>query len=155
MFRSVVRLLFATLILPVLAACSLEPDTGPIDVVWEEDACKRCSMVLGDSYHAAQIRQHFADGSSKAYLFDDIGCAVVWLEKKSWKDDAKTEIWVNDHSSGAWIDARGAYYVGGQQTPMFYGLGAQQEATPGSVDFAAAKQHIFRVEERMNPHGTH
>ncbi len=41
-----------------------------------------------------------------------------------------TEIWVADWRDGDWIDARSAHYLAGQQTPMGYGLGAQQEAAP-------------------------
>lgn len=145
--------LIASLLL--LAGCFGEPDTGPVEVEWEHDACKRCNMILGDTYHAAQVRTHLPGERSKVYLFDDIGCAVVWLEDKAWKDDPTTEIWVNDYKTGAWIDARKAHYVSGQQTPMLYGLGAQPEATADSVGFERARRHILEVEKRLRPHAGH
>ena len=139
----------------MLAGCFNAPTTGPVEVEWEHDACQRCNMVLGDSFHAAQVRHRPAGEQSKVYLFDDIGCALIWLEDKPWRDDSDTEIWVNDYKTGAWIEARNAHYVGGQQTPMLYGLGAQLEASPGSVTFDRAKRHIFEVEKRLNLHGAH
>ena len=149
------QLLLPGAFLLMLSACFNEPNTGPVEVEWEHDTCQRCSMVLGDSFHAAQVRHRLADKQSKVYMFDDIGCALIWLEDKAWRDDATTEIWVNDYKTGAWIDARKAHYVGGQQTPMLYGLGAQLEATPDSVTFERAKRHIFEVEKRLNLHGAH
>jgi len=139
----------------MLAGCFNGPDTGPVEVEWEHDTCQRCSMVLADTFHGAQVRHRPTGEGSKVYLFDDIGCALIWLEDKDWRDDPGTEIWVNDYKTGAWIDARNAHYVGGQETPMLYGLGAQPEAAPGSVTFERAKQHIFEVEKRLNLHGSH
>ena len=89
-------------------------------------------------------------GKSTLHFFDDIGCAVIWLDKQPWRGDPRTEIWVNDWRNGAWIDARTAYYLKGKETPMQYGLGAQTEPMPGAIDYAAAKTHIFEVEAHFN-----
>jgi hypothetical protein len=79
----------------------------------------------------------------------------VWLEHKPFRDDPRTEIWVTDWRSGAWIDARKASYLAGQVTPMEYGLGAQTEPDPQAIDFAAARERIFEVERKFNVHGGH
>jgi nitrous oxide reductase accessory protein NosL len=147
------RLLVAGLTL-LIAACG-DPDTGPVDVKWDRIACERCRMVLSDRHHAAQVRVRQPNGRNRAYLFDDLGCAVIWLEDKPAKDDPATEIWVNDWRTGNWIDARTAFYVPGQVTPMEYGLGAQPEPTPGGLTFAQAREHIFEVERKYNVHGGH
>lgn len=133
----------------LLGACSHEPDTGPVAVHWDRDTCHRCRMVLSDHNHAAEVRGAPAGQPTVAYKFDDIGCAVVWLEQQPWKDDPRTEIWVADRSSGAWLDARGATYVTGDLTPMGYGLGAQDASAPG-LDFVQAVAHIHEVEARFN-----
>ena len=112
-------------------------------------------MVLSDRQHAAQVRVPEADGRSKVHFFDDIGCAVVWLEDKPFRDDARTEIWVTDWRTGDWVDARKAVYLAGQVTPMEYGLGAQTEPNPQALDFAAARERIFEVERKYNVHGGH
>jgi copper chaperone NosL len=138
-----------------LTACSGDPGTGPLDVKWDRYTCERCRMVLSDRQHAAQVRVPQAEGRSKVVFFDDIGCAVVWLEDRPFNDDPRTEIWVSDWRTGDWVDARKAVYLAGQVTPMEYGLGAQTEPNAQALDFAAARARIFEVERKYNVHGGH
>jgi copper chaperone NosL len=150
--------LCALLLLPllgVLVACSNDPGQGPLEPKWDRFACERCRMVLSDRKHSAQVRVPQAEGRSKVLFFDDIGCAVVWLDDKPYRDDPRTEIWVTDWRNGSWIDARKAWYVPGQITPMEYGLGAQPEPDPQGIDFVAARERIFEVEKKYNVHGGH
>lgn len=142
-------------VLMLAAGCSGDPGTGPVEVRWDRDICERCRMVLSARQHSAQIRVKQAEGRSRIYKFDDIGCAVLWLEQQPWRDNTPTEIWVNDHRNGEWIDARKAYYVTGQLTPMEYGLGAQADPVEGALDFEEARRHIHEVEAKYNVHGTH
>jgi len=143
-------LIFASLAL--LAACSGEPDTGPGKIRWDREVWARCAMAVSDHNYAAQVRGGPAGQKGKLYKFDDIGCAVIWLDGKPWKDNPKTEIWVTDYRNGDWIDARKAWYVKGKITPMGYGLGATPEKAPGALDFAQAKKHIYEVEEQTHAH---
>lgn len=140
-------------VLILLTACSADPGTGTISVEWDHEGCKRCNMILSDQYHAAQVRHKPTNATSELHKFDDIGCAVIWLEKQSWKDDPNTEIWVNDYKTGSWIDARKASYLPGQQTPMQYGLGAQLEQTPEAMSFQEAHNHILKIEDYYKQHG--
>ncbi|MCB1725158.1 MAG: hypothetical protein KDJ39_15845 [Gammaproteobacteria bacterium] len=138
----------------VLTGCSGDPGTGPVAVKWDRDACARCNMVLSDRMHAAEVRYTPAGAThSEVKKFDDLGCAMLWLDQQAWKDSPDVEIWVNDHRSGLWIDARSAHYVVGQHTPMQYGLGAQIEAGPDTLDFTQARVHINQVEQTHNVHG--
>ncbi|MES9928628.1 MAG: nitrous oxide reductase accessory protein NosL [Candidatus Thiodiazotropha sp. 6PDIVS] len=140
----------------LLVGCSADNGTGPLDVKWDRDTCERCRMVLSDRKYAAQIRYFPPDKKrSVVNFFDDIGCAVLWLSDKPWQQDPKTEIWVTDHRSGAWIDATQATYVSGQHTPMEYGLGAQQEKVSDGLNFKQAKQYIQAAEERNKIHTAH
>ena len=144
--------IFATLTL-VLSACSGEPETGPVEVKWDQNNCERCRMMLSDRNFAAQIR-YFPEGKrSKAVKFDDIGCAVLWLKDQQWKDDPKTQIWVAEHRSGEWIDARKATYIRKNNSPMGYDLGAQAEADSDGLNFDRAIEHIEQVENKYNAHG--
>lgn len=138
----------------LLTACSGDPGTGPVEVKWDRDTCTRCNMVLSDRQHSAQVRYTPADGArSQVKKFDDLGCAVLWLDQQPWRAEAGVEVWVTDQHSGQWIDARKAHYSSGKLTPMQYGLGAQAEAGPGTLDFGAAREHIHRVEQTFNIHG--
>lgn len=138
-----------------LGGCGGDPGTGPVPVKWDRATCERCRMVLSDRNHGAQVRLAQADRPARVYLFDDLGCALIWLEDQPRRDDPATEIWVGDWRTGDWIDARTASYIRGQVTPMGYGLGAQTAAAAGALDFQGAKAHIFEVERRLNIHGGH
>lgn len=127
----------------MLAACSGDTGTGPVEVKWDRDTCERCRMVLSDRLFAAQVRGAPAGEKTRAYKFDDVGGAVLWLEEREWKDDPRTEIWVNDHRDGRWIDARKAVYLSGKITPMDFGFGAQDEAAEGSVDFETMRGSVL------------
>lgn len=142
------------LVLALLGGCGGDPGTGPVDVKWDRDSCARCNMVLSDRQHAAQVR--YRPGEDRAGVvrkFDDLGCAVLWLDQQPWRNDNGVEIWVRDRHSGAWIDARTAHFLPGQLTPMQYGLGAQSGTSGGTLDFARAVNHIYEIERRFNVHG--
>ena len=150
------NLLLEVLVAVVLGACSGDSGSGPKEVKWDRDACDRCRMVLSDRFYAAQVR-YLGEGMKRSRVagFDDVGCAVLWLEDKPWKDSPTTEIWVKDHRNGDWIDARSARYVTGKVTPMEYGLGAQADPAAGALDFEQAKAHITAVEKRFGVNGVH
>ena len=147
-----IRFLVLLISFNVLLACS-EQNTGPVKVHWDRDTCERCRMVVSDPKHAAQVRYRDEKNKSRIHSFDDIGCAVIWLDKQAWRDAESTEVWVTDHRDGKWIDATKAFYITGQITPMEYGLGAQDSAAEGSLDYTGAKKHIYSIEKRYNKHG--
>ena len=136
----------------ILLGCS-EPASGPVEVKWDRDSCERCRMVLSDRNHSAQVRGGPENGKSRVYKFDDFGGAVLWLADKPWKDDAKTEIWVNDHRDGRWIDARKAWYISGQVTPMEFGLGAQDSEVENGMNYADAVDYIHARQRKFNQPG--
>ncbi len=147
------RVLISVLFL-MLAACAPEQSTGPAEVRWDRDVCARCNMAVSDRHYAAQLRGAAAGERTRLYKFDDLGCAVIWLEQQDWKDDPRTEIWVTDYESGEWLDAREASYVTERISPMNYGLGAQSPGTENSLDYAQAIAHIMAAEkDRHMPGG--
>lgn len=152
LYKQSLRILWF-LVFVLLASCSGDSGTGPVEVRWDRDACERCRMVLSDPHFAAQVR-YFPEGKrAKVVKFDDVGCAVIWLQENNLENDSKAEIWVADHRSREWIDARSATYVLKKTTPMEYGLGAQSEQVSDGMNFEQAKQHIADIETRFNVHG--
>ena len=135
-----------------LSACNDE-QTGPAEVKWDRDACERCQMMLSERNFSAQVRVFPQGKRSRVYKFDDLGCAVLWLDKQTYKNDAKTEVWVNDYKTREWINAKKAWYKTGEISPMGYGLGAQKKQQEGMLSYDEAIKHIYLVEKKFNIHG--
>lgn len=137
------------LVATLLTACGGDPGTGPVEVKWDRDGCERCRMVLSERRYAAQVR----GPDKRIHLFDDLGCALIWLEEQPFKADPKSEVWVTDAADGHWIDARKAFYRRGHKTPMDYELGASESGGPDTLNFEQARKHIFEVERRFHSGG--
>ena len=137
----------------LLSGCTPEMETGPGEIRWDRETCTRCNMAIGDRSYAAQVRSGAAGQKSRLYKFDDLGCAVLWLDQQNWKAEPQTEIWVNDYKTGEWIEANKAWYIEGEISPMGYGLGARADYVAGAMNFEQAKKHIYMVEEKLNIHG--
>jgi len=157
-----VKTAYILVLIILLSACGNGKQTGPADVKWDRDSCKRCQMMLSERNFSAQVRVFAPEKRSQVYKFDDIGCAVLWLYKEglykegsnlSYSNDPKTEIWVNDFKTRNWINAKQAWFIKGVITPMGYGLGAQKEKTDDAINFDEAVKHIYLVEKKLNIHG--
>ena len=152
-----IRVLVILFSILLLSACGDKQD-GAAAIKWDRDSCERCQMMLSDRDFSAQIRTFPEGKRSRVYKFDDLGCAVLWLANeglatKDFKDDPKTQIWVNDYKSKEWIDAKTAWYIKDLTTPMNYGLGAQLDKVDGALNYEQAVRHINKVEEVFNIHG--
>lgn len=136
----VARPLIGAATVSVLAACSGEPSSGPVQVKWDRDADPRCGMIISDKRFAAQIR----DPQGKAWKFDDIGCAIFWLSQRAFDEDTpKVEFWVADYRMGGWIDARKAHYLPEKKSPMGYQFGAVARPEGDAVAYQEMKQRIL------------
>jgi len=113
-------LLLATLIAFTQVGCDKKSTTDVAEVHWDRDMCARCVMVVSDRQNSVQVR----DPKGKTYMFDDIGCMVLWFKKNNTPWQKEATIWVNDVDTGEWIDARTAIYNSGNTTPMAYGFSA-------------------------------
>ena len=115
---------------------------------WDRDMCERCKMAISERKFAVQI---IDPQTGKDYKFDDIGCAVLWMdeEKIPWKD--KAILWITDAKTGKWIDARKAKYADSAITPMAYGFAAYTEETlpKGSkvLDYLSIAKKIREIEK--------
>lgn len=114
---------------------------------WDRDMCERCKMVISERKFAVQVTN---PKNKKSFVFDDLGCAIVWFEqeKKDWFDSAV--ILVNDFKTGNWIDARKAIYTVGNLTPMGYGLSAYTEKTFPNNGTKLSFQNAIKVIDSIN-----
>ena len=143
---------FLLLMSLLLGACTQPDETGPGEVRWDKEICVRCAMALSDRYFTAQVRGAPAGQRTKLYKFDDLGCAVIWLKEQPWKDDPRTEIWINDYQSGEWLDARKAHYVPNILSPMGYNLAATAKSPEGALDYSQAVDSIWQTEAKHRTH---
>lgn len=110
-----------------LAACassSVDPTTAPT-IVYGEDVCDRCGMIIEDERFAAGVVLEVSEGRYEHRIFDDIGDMLEYAAAEA----AQTPIhayFVHDYDSKAWIDGESAYYVRSSQihSPMGHGLAA-------------------------------
>ena len=123
---SAVKVFFFSIILVLgFSGCEKKQITTELqEVHWDRDMCARCKMVTSDRHHTVQV---INPKTGKAYMFDDIGCALLWFDDEniSWKAEAK--VWITNAKTGEWIDARKAYYDAGNVTPMAYGFAAHMK----------------------------
>ncbi|MEA3492346.1 MAG: hypothetical protein U9R27_10645 [Campylobacterota bacterium] len=145
-------LFLATVLLLVFSGCEQRSPTEMRRVHWDRDMCERCKMVVSDRHHAVQVI-NIATGRS--YMYDDIGCVLLWFddEKIDWAGDAK--IWITDVATGEWIDARTALYDTHNITPMAYGFAAHEnnstiKAGEEIIDFTEVTKRIFEIEANKN-----
>lgn len=120
-------------------ACDKKNTSQLHEVHFDRDMCARCAMVVSDRLNAVQV---INPQTGKSYMFDDIGCMVLWFDDEQipWKD--KAVIWVTDAKTGKWINARTAYYDTENITPMAYGFSAHT-----SKDDIAKGQEVIDFNE--------
>lgn len=104
------------LVLGLLVSCG-PVSQAPREVRPETDVCPECHMtVLGGS--AAEL----VDADGQVLVFDDVGCLVVYLNDRPGAFPG-AKLYVQDHSSQAWVPLESATFVRADAvpTPMNYG----------------------------------
>lgn len=141
--------LFLLMFLPFVGftGCEKKP-VGEVEPMhWDRDMCERCKMAISERKFAVQV---INPQNGRVYKFDDIGCALLWMdeEKIPWKE--KAIIWITDAKSGKWINARTALYADGAITPMAFGFGAYtKETLPKGAkvfDFTEVTKRVKEIE---------
>jgi len=128
------------LVLPLLgllaAGCgSRVAPNEPPEIVYGEDVCDQCNMIISDDRFAAAAVVEEAPGDYAYRLFDDIGDMLAYREEHP--DLDFVTLWVHDYNTREWLDAATAAYVVAVEirSPMAYGFAAF--ATPeAAVAFA-------------------
>lgn len=128
-----VTILSLVLFVFLAAACGgkVDPNTPP-EIVYGEDICDQCGMIISDERFAAAAVVEVAENDYEQRLFDDIGGMFRYAAEHPELNFAT--FFVHDYNSKEWIDAREAHFVLADElhTPMGYGVAAcsrQAEAT--------------------------
>jgi nitrous oxide reductase accessory protein NosL len=117
----------------------------PIKIIPNHFTDVQCAMTIKDEHHACEV----VSPNGKTWFFDDIGCLVKWLEDKSFKDQAI--IWTHAEDTGAWIDAKKAWYTLTDRTPMHYGFGAREKKEDGVISYDQMRLKMLRGENMTDP----
>lgn len=147
-FHTLVSAAFITL---ALCSCSKEVNLNAQSPKWDIQTCDRCKMLLSDKKFSAQVVNP-SDG--KHYFFDDLGCALLWLEgneAKAWSD--KAIIYATDPANGKWLNVKENQIVSGYVTPMAYGLGvlpkgAKIECGKTALSFEQALEQVDAIKKQ-------
>ena len=127
------------------SGCEKKITTELHDVHWDRDMCKRCAMVVSDRKHTVQVINP-KDGHS--YMFDDIGCSILWFKEDKIQWEKEAIFWITDSKSGEWIDAKKAYYTSENVTSMAYGFMAYK-IKPNTkneiIDFDEVSKRIIKI----------
>ena len=145
-----IRIFLLALIITITqTGCKERSKTDVAKVHWDRDMCARCVMVVSDRQNTVQVRD---PKTGKKYMFDDIGCTILWFKEENivWKDQAI--IWITDITTGEWIDARTAFYDTENITPMAYGFSAHKtKATIKEgqeiIDFTEVTRRVIKIEK--------
>jgi len=149
MKRFSVVILLAFLALFGMNGCEKKPIGAVAEMHWDRDMCERCKMAISERKFAVQI---IDPQSGKCYKFDDIGCAVLWLDEEHIPWKAQAILWITDAKTGHWIDARTARYAKGAITPMAFGFAAYTKETlpqgANVVDFNTMSKSVEEIEKK-------
>lgn len=122
-----------TLLVALTAACEREPrPIEPPEIVYGEDVCDRCGMIISEERYAAGIMVEDEEG--RAYrLFDDV--AAVALYENEHPGVRVIGRWVKDYVARRWLTADSAAYVeaANLETPMAFGIVATSPARADSL----------------------
>ena len=111
-----------------------------------EDMCSYCKMAVSEKQYAVEL----IDGEGQPFKFDDIGCMLNFVKKRSVNVSASS-FFVMDFDEREWIKADDAYYVRSSDltTPMNGGIIAFKDRSPAQQ--AADKYHgkLLRFKELL------
>ena len=147
MYSNIFKFITSIIIILIFTACEKKISTKPHEIHWDRDMCSRCAMVISDRNHAVQVINP-EDG--KVYVFDDIGCTILWFKEQDIKWEEKAIIWITDIKSSKWIDAKKALFDTMNITPMAYGFGEhenKEEVQAGLeiIDFNEVKKRVLEI----------
>jgi len=123
------------LVLVVVALVTCRRPSGPEPIAFDREACAHCHMLISDPSFAAQLQT--ADG--EIFNFDDPGCLLRWRAEHV---QSVRAVWFHHLRDERWLPEAEVAFVPVARTPMGYGLGAVDAATPGALSRAQAEARV-------------
>lgn len=159
-----IHLIFAvTLFALVLVACAspIDPTQPPV-IVYGEDVCARCGMIIADERFAAGAVVEVGRDHYEYRIFDDIGDMFVYFHDEG-ADLHVVSTFVHDYHSKAWINAENATFVRAESlhSPMGFGLAAFEDKAVAQSQAVSWAGEIFDFKQAQQfaqmatPHHVH
>jgi hypothetical protein len=104
-----------------------------------------CGMILDGLLYAGEV----VAPSGKTWFFHDQGGIPLWLEKRSFKEQAV--IWVYTTDTHRWIKAQKAWFSLTDETPMHYGFAAYEQKREGFISYSEMALRMLRGENMTDP----
>jgi copper chaperone NosL len=127
----------------LIAGCGGEP--RPVPPAIDQDACAHCRMIVSDVRFAAQI----VTAAGDPVYFDDLTCLADHLRAAPLPSGAA--VFVVDHRTREWIDARQAIYTRADAVtgPMGSHVIAHRSTATREADPDAASGTIITLAEAL------
>lgn len=119
--------------LTLVVASAQELPRGPVPIAFDKETCAHCHMHVGDPRFAAQLQTKEGHVDN----FDDPGCLMRFLEARH---PVVHAVYVHDMNADRWIERSHVAFVHVSPTPMGFGLGAVDVATPGAIPWDDAQE---------------
>lgn len=107
--------------------------TGPVDIVWDREACAHCRMHVSEPRFAAQVQLTSGD----ILNYDDPGCLLRHIDEQAESDIHA--IWFHHVSEDRWLASEEVGFRKVEPTPMGFGLGATVASEPGAIGYEQAR----------------
>jgi len=108
---------------------------GPRPIVWDQETCAECHMLISDRHHAAQLQTQ----EGEVFDFDDPGCLMTYILRNHSRVRA---IYFRHSRADRWVDYRSAAFIHSTQSPMGRGYEIVDPGRPGSISFDQALQEV-------------
>ena len=115
-----------------------------VDIKPKEYQCSECNMDVEVLEYAAQLITQKGD----TYFFDDIGCAVLWLENHK---IPMVKMLTQTLDTHRWIEAKKAWYSRIAPSPMGYGFAAVEKKKEGLISYEEMRLLMLQGKNLHDP----
>ncbi len=140
--RWIVAVLLFAVVATVAAVAFLSSrlPQGPVEPVWDQQACAHCRMHVGEPRFAAQLQTAQGD----VWFYDDPGCLAEHLDAARGSGRALDvhAIFFRHLHEPRWVGEANARFVTVSPTPMGFGFGVVDAADAAAIDFAGFQQRV-------------
>lgn len=112
------------------------PPEGPLEVVWDKQACEACRMHLSDARFVVQLHEE----SGEVRFFDDPGCYFAYEREAR---PAVHAAYFRHSRENRWLPLEGAAFLPVDASPMDYKLAAVDPGTPGALSPEEARRRAL------------